>query len=83
MRRGEIAAALRRQAAALVEVGLAPDEAAVKEQADRFDALHRAPEERSRRWLLGVDGEVADEGNRRRELINFLAALPIIDQRQA
>lgn len=78
---GEIAVALRRQAAGLVEAGLADDEAAVADQADRLAALHRDPDKRALRWGLGVDGEFADEAGRRREIVNFLAALPTLDGR--
>ncbi|PZQ58516.1 MAG: glutamine amidotransferase [Sphingomonas taxi] len=79
---GEIAVALRRQAADLVTAGLADNEAEVAERADDFDDLHRAPDKRSLRWRLGVDGEFADEHARRRELRNFLAALPDLDRRR-
>ena len=80
---GEIAVALRRQAADLVDAGLADDEAAVCDQADRLSALHREPDRRALRWALGVDGEFADEAGRRREIVNFLAALPTLDGRGA
>ena len=73
---GEIAVALRRQAADLVEAGLADDEAGVALRADQLDALHREPKRRSNLWALGVDREFADEGRRRTELSNFLAHLP-------
>lgn len=73
---GEIAVALRRQAADLVEAGLADDEAAVALRADQLDALHREPGRRSNLWALGVDSEFADEERRRTELSNFLAHLP-------
>ncbi|NJC34485.1 GMP synthase (glutamine-hydrolysing) [Sphingomonas jejuensis] len=78
---GEVAAALRRQASSLVDSGLARDEDAVARQADLFDALHRDPEDRRIRWELGVDSETADEPHRRRELLNFISALPSIDGR--
>ena len=77
----EIAIALRRQTADLVEAGLARTEADVAERADLFQALHETPDERALRWLLGVDGELADEAERRRELRNFIEALPTIDSR--
>ena len=73
---GEIAVALRRQAADLVEAGLADDEASVCLRANQLDALHREPERRSNLWALGVDREFADEARRRTELSNFLAHLP-------
>ncbi|MEH3123389.1 MAG: type 1 glutamine amidotransferase [Sphingomonas phyllosphaerae] len=79
----EIAIALRRQADGLVEAGLAETQAEVKERADVIAALHETPERRSLRWRLGVDGELADTDARRREIANFLAALPTIDRRGA
>lgn len=78
---GEIAAALRRQAGSLVEAGLARSEEVVHHQADRYDALHRSPDDHGLRWELGLDEQMADELNRRRELLNFLAALPTLDRR--
>jgi GMP synthase (glutamine-hydrolysing) len=80
---GEIAVALRRQADALVQAGLADTEADVMERADRLQALHRAPDRRSLRWALGIDGEFADQDARRREITNFLNALPDLDRRPA
>ena len=79
----EIAIALRRQAEGLVEAGLAETPAEVEERAEVIAALHEAPERRSLRWRLGVDGELADTDARRREIANFLAALPTIDRRRA
>jgi len=79
----EIAIALRRQAPDLVEAGLADDEREVEERADVMEALHHAPQRRSLRWRLGVDGELADQDGRRREIVNFLSALPTIDRRGA
>jgi GMP synthase (glutamine-hydrolysing) len=78
---GEIAIALRRQAKALVSAGLADDPDDVLARADLIEQLHHAPDQRSLRWLLGVDGEFADEAGRRREIVNFLAALPSLDRR--
>ena len=78
---GEIATALRAQSDDLIAAGLADTEDDVMERADRMQALHRSPEKRSLRWLLGVDGEFADEAGRRREIVNFLGALPTIDRR--
>jgi GMP synthase (glutamine-hydrolysing) len=79
----EIAIALRRQADGLVEAGLAESPGEVEERADVFAALHDAPERRSLRWRLGVDGELADTDARRREIANFLGALATIDRRGA
>lgn len=80
---GEIAIALRRQAARLVEAGLAEDEGEVEERAGVIEALHGDPARRSLRWRLGVDGELADTDARRTEIANFLRALPTIDRRGA
>jgi GMP synthase (glutamine-hydrolysing) len=80
---GEIAIALRRQADELVAAGLAESDDEVEERAAVMAALHEAPERRSLRWRLGVDGELADTDARRREIANFLAALPSIDRRGA
>jgi GMP synthase (glutamine-hydrolysing) len=80
---GEIAIALRRQADDLIEAGLADSEAAVNDRAEALEALHDQPEKRSLRWAIGVDGEFADEAGRRREIVNFLAALPTLDRRRA
>ncbi len=79
---GEIAAALRRGADALVEQGLAnsPDE--VEAQAALFDRLHRDPESHSARWRLGIGDDVAVEARRRTELTNFLEHL-VAPTRQA
>lgn len=73
--------ALRHQADDLVTAGLAESRRDVNARADQIEALHRKPDERALRWLLGVDGEFADEEGRRREIINFLTALPAIDRR--
>ena len=73
---GEIASAIRGQADDLIEAGLACDPDAVERRAALLDALHRAPDDVGLRWELGVDGEFADEGCRRREIVNFIAAIP-------
>lgn len=78
---GEIAIALRRQADDLVAAGLADSRRDMDTQADQIEALHHKPSECALRWLLGVDGEFADEERRRREIINFLNALSEIDGR--
>jgi GMP synthase (glutamine-hydrolysing) len=71
----EIALAIAAQSADLVEAGLADEEKDVEAWADDLDALHEAPDDRARRWRLGVDGEFAEERLRRRELSNFLSNL--------
>lgn len=73
---GEIAVALRTQAADLVEAGLAEAERDVLTRADEIESLHRAPDSRALRWRLGVDGELAEERLRRREIVNFLRHTP-------
>lgn len=73
---GEIAAAIRRQAASIVEAGLATDESAVEHRAQLLDRLHRDPDDIAARWELGVDDEFAREDRRRVELTNFIAAIP-------
>ena len=80
---GEIAAALRREADALIDAELASDCQEVCEMADRLDALHREPDRRSRRWQLGVDDEFAVEEKRRTELLNFIRAIPELSGKPA
>lgn len=72
---GEIAVALRRQSAEIVEGGLAESDAAVEHQAALLDALHDEPARRSLWWALGVDRAFAEEARRRTELVNFLSHL--------
>lgn len=79
----EIAIALRRQWDGLVAAGLAESEAEVEDYAAAIEALHHKPDSGSLRWRLGIDGELADTDRRRREIINFLKALPTIDRRGA
>lgn len=69
---GEIAAALRRQSGSLVDTGIADRKDDVEALATAFDRLHRDPDSRAARWLLGVDREVAEEPRRRTEIENFL-----------
>ena len=69
---GEIAGALRRQADALVDAGLADTPYDVELRAAQLDALHDDPERRSILWTLGIDREFAHEASRRIELSNFL-----------
>ena len=70
---GEIASALRGQAADLVDQGLADDTAGVEAQAAPLDRLHRDPQDGPARWALGVEDSYAVEEKRRTELINFLS----------
>ena len=78
---GEIAAALRREADALIEAGLSDGQKDVGDMADRFDRLHRAPDRRSNNWQLGVDEQFSREEKRRTELLNFIKAIPDLDNR--
>ena len=71
----EIAAALRRDAEAVVEAGLALTVDQVVEQAALFDALDTRPDRTDLRWRLGVDAEVAEQPRRRTELVNFIRHL--------
>ena len=73
---GEIAAAIRRQAASIVEAGLAGSEAEVEARAALLDRIQDDPADRPARWHLGVDDEFAREDRRRVELTNFIAAIP-------
>jgi GMP synthase-like glutamine amidotransferase len=75
---GEIASAIRAQAASLVEAGLASDEAAVERRAELLDRIHRDPDDHAARWELGVDAEFAHEDRRRLEIANFIAAIPTL-----
>ena len=70
---GEIAVALRRQARSLVQQGVADSESSVQQQASLLDRLHRDPHDHPARSQLGVDGELAQEHCRRRELANFMS----------
>jgi GMP synthase (glutamine-hydrolysing) len=72
---GEIAAALRRQAASLVGNGLAHDETGIEAQARLIEALDHEPERRDLAWRLGLDRQVTDPTERQRELRNFIAHL--------
>lgn len=73
----EVTGALRRQADDLIESGLARNRREVEEQADLVEALHREPGRRDLAWRLGLDDQVADEGNRQVEIANFIEALSI------
>lgn len=71
----EVAAALRRQAADLIEQGLARDEAAVEAYAALVEALHREPDRRDLAWQLGLDQQVTSPAGRQLELRNFIEHL--------
>jgi GMP synthase (glutamine-hydrolysing) len=71
----EVAAALRRDADDLIEVGLARSRIDLEAHADRIDALHLAPERRDLAWQLGLDEQVTDQHRRRSELRNFIEHL--------
>jgi GMP synthase (glutamine-hydrolysing) len=68
----EVGPALRRQAGALVESGLALEEVAVEAFAARVDALARDPARRDLAWQLGLDRQVTDAHLRQLELRNFI-----------
>ena len=72
---GEIAVALRRQSADIVDLGLAENEAEVERQAALLDALHDDSDRRALWWALGIDRAFAEEASRRTELVNFLEHL--------
>ena len=78
---GEIAAALRRQSADLIDAGLADTDDDVERQAARLDALHDEPDSRAVLWALGVDRAFAHEASRRIELTNFLNHLNALSER--
>lgn len=72
---GEVAGALRRQAEALVEAGLARDPGDVAAHAGQIDALHREPGRQDLAWRLGLDEQVTDAQARLTEMRNFVEAL--------
>ncbi|WP_062229314.1 glutamine amidotransferase-related protein [Aureimonas frigidaquae] len=69
---GEIAGSLKRQSDALIEEGLAKDEATIRSYAALLDALHEDPDRADIAWRVGVDEEVLDDRQRQLELSNFL-----------
>jgi GMP synthase (glutamine-hydrolysing) len=71
----EVAAALRRQADDLIDLGLARDALDVEMQAALVEALHREPQRRDLAWRLGLDEQVTDPHARMTELRNFLDRL--------
>lgn len=75
---GELAQALRREAADVVKKGLAKDEAVVKRRAQLLECIQKDPDDRAARWELGVDDEFAHEDRRRVELTNFIDSLPAL-----
>jgi len=78
----EIGAALRRDAATIVENGLALTEAAVHDQAEMFEALHHRPDRIDLRWRLGIDPDLVAPEGRHRELANFIHHL-VLPTREA
>jgi GMP synthase (glutamine-hydrolysing) len=71
----DIAAALRRQSAELMDAGFARDEQEVESYVARIEALHDDPERRDAAWQLGLDAQVADPALRSIELRNFIEHL--------
>lgn len=74
---GEVAAALRREAADLIEEGLAPDRSTLEDHAGLIETLDREPHRRDLAWRLGLDEEVTDPDRRRAELRNFIEHLAL------
>lgn len=72
---GEIAAALRRQAKAIVQEGFAADEPDLHAHADLIDELGREPSRRDLAWKLGADEQLTQDRERQRELRNFIEHL--------
>lgn len=79
----EVAAALRRQAADLLEHGLARCEEDVERVATLVDGLGRESDRTDLAWQLGLDVQVTDVRCRRTELRNFVEYLvkPTMAQR--
>lgn len=71
----DIAAAMRRQAADMVEQGVVTDEAAAEAYAALIDALDEKPDRRDLAWRLGVDRQVTTAFLRQTELRNFILHL--------
>lgn len=68
----DIAGALRRQAADVVEQGFCATPADVERTATLIDDLDRDPSRRDLAWHLGVDEQVTDPMRRQTELRNFI-----------
>lgn len=71
----EVAGALRRQSADLIENGLARGEEDVEAQARLVDALYEEPARRDLAWRLGLDEQVTDPRYRTIEIRNFIEHL--------
>lgn len=71
----EIAGALRRQAKDLVEEGFGASEAEIEVQASLIERLHATPCAKDLAWRLGLDEQVTEDGQRSRELANFIRYL--------
>lgn len=71
----EVAAALRRDADAIVEEGLARDTGDVEAQAALVDALARDPDRLDLLWRLGLDHQITVDELRRTEIRNFIEHL--------
>jgi GMP synthase (glutamine-hydrolysing) len=68
----EVAGALRRQSADLVEEGYASDPEALEKYASGIEALHHSPDRKDLAWFLGLDEQVTKERCRLTELRNFI-----------
>ncbi len=71
----EIAAALRGQSDTLIQQGLAKNEAVIEGYAGNLENLEADPDRLDLAWQLGLDAEVIDVAQRRREILNFLEHL--------
>lgn len=71
----EVAAALRRQSADLIEHGLATGEADIEQQARLVETLHDDPHRRDLAWRLGLDAQVTESALRSIEIRNFIDQL--------
>jgi len=71
----EVAQAVRRQADALLERGLARTPADVEAQAGLIEAMGQEPDRLDLAWRLGLDRETTDRARRQTELRNFIRHL--------
>ncbi len=71
----EIAAAMRRQSDDLIDQGLVQSTADAENCAALFDAINAEPDRPDLAWRLGIDAEITNPAQRRRELVNFIGML--------
>lgn len=72
---GEVAAALNRQSADLIEAGLARGRADVETYTAKITALAEEPARRDLMWQLGIDEQISSFNERITELRNFVKQL--------